>query len=167
MKKLILILISSLGVDTVRAQIPQPDPDTTVKHFLIVASIKNLQEVSAGQLALQKARRPDVKAFGQMMVKDHGDAEQKLLALAKSRNVTLPPAATGGINPDLLLVNAGGNFDEHYVHSMVAGHLNTVEVFQNYATTGKDPVVKAFATQMLPTLKKHLDDIKAIEEKMR
>jgi putative membrane protein len=40
------------------AQIPQPDPDTTAKHFLIVASIGNLQEASAGQLAVQMAKKP-------------------------------------------------------------------------------------------------------------
>jgi len=41
-----------------KAQIPQPDPDTTAKHFLIVASIKNLQEVSAAEQAVHKAKKP-------------------------------------------------------------------------------------------------------------
>jgi putative membrane protein len=40
-------------------------------------------------------------------------------------------------------------------------------MFQNYAITGKDPVVKAFAQQMLPTLKAHLAAIKAIDEKYK
>lgn len=166
MKKL-LISILCLGGTAAQAQIPQPDPDTTAKHFLIVASIKNLQEVSAGQLAAQKAMRPDVKMFGQMMVKDHGDAEKKLLALAKNRSIMLPSQAISEIQPDLMLKNAGSYFDRLYVHGMVSGHRNTVEVFENYATTGKDPVVKAFAQEMLPTLKHHLEEIKAIEEKLK
>ena len=52
MKKAILIFLLSLGGMAVRAQIPQPDPDTTAKHFLIVASIGNLQEISAAHLAV-------------------------------------------------------------------------------------------------------------------
>src|ERR1700709_2608676 len=105
MKKTIIILLLCLGGSCAEAQIPQPDPDTTAKHFLIVASIKNLQEVSSGQLAEQKAMRPEVKSFGRMMVKDHGDAEQKLLELAKIKGIALPPAATGGVQADLALKN--------------------------------------------------------------
>jgi putative membrane protein len=150
-----------------KAQIPQPDPDTTAKHFLIVASIGNLQEASAGQLAVQMAKRPEVKLFGQMMVKDHGMGEQELLALARRKNIDLPPAATGGIQTGPMLKKAGANFDKLYVHNMVSGHNNTVQTFQNYATTGKDPDVKAWAQKMLPTLKMHLEHIKNIEQQLK
>jgi putative membrane protein len=166
MKNIIITIILGLSGFYAKAQIPQPDPDTTTKHFLIVASIKNLQEVSSGQLATEKASRPDVNSFALMMVKDHGDAEQKLLQLAKSRGIALPPAATGGIQPDLNLKNAGSNFDQLYVHGMVSGHQNMVEVFQNYAVNGKDQAVKAWAQQMLPTLKHHLDEIRTINKQL-
>ena len=166
MKKSILILLLCLGGLAAKAQIPQPDPDTTAKHFLIVASIKNLQEVSAGEQAMQKAKQPQVRTFAQMMIKDHGQSEQQLLQLAKSRGIKLPLASTGGIKPDLLLAGAA-NFDSAYVHAMSAGHGNTVQVFENYATTGKDPVVRAWAQQMLPTLKMHLEHIKTIEKQLK
>jgi putative membrane protein len=167
MKKTIAITTIVLAGFSAKAQIPQPDPDTTAKHFLVVASIKNLQEVNSGQLASQKASRPEVKSFGQMMIKDHGDAEQKLLALAKSQGISLPANSTGGIQPDLLLKNAGSNFDKLYVHGMVAGHGNTVQVFENYATTGKNPAIKVFAQQMLPVIKRHLAEIKAIDRQIK
>lgn len=164
MIKTILFTAISLCAFAAEAQIPQPDPDTTAKHFLIVASIGNLQEVSSGQLAVQKAQRSEVKAFGQMMVKDHSEAEQELLALAKSRNITLPSAATGGIQPDIPLKNAGADFDKLYVHAMVSGHGGTVQSFAAYAINGKDPVVKAWAKEMLPKLKTHLDYITVINQ---
>ena len=167
MKNIIFIILLCFAGVATKAQIPQPDPDTTAKHFLIVASIGNLQEASAGRLAAQMAKKPEVKSFGQMMVKDHGMSEQELLALAKRRHIELPTAATGGIQPDPLLKNAGANFDKMYVHNMVSGHNNTVQTFQNYATTGKDPEVKAWAQKMLPTLKMHLEHIKAIEQQLK
>lgn len=166
MKRIILIILLGLGVFTAKAQIPQPDPDTTAKHFLTVASIDNLHEAGAGQLANQKAKHADVRSFGQMMVKDHGQAEQQLLQLAKRKGIALPPAATGDIQPDLRLKNAGDNFDKLYVHAMVSGHNNTVQMFQTYATTGKDPDVRAFAQQMLPTLKEHLAAITALDKQL-
>jgi putative membrane protein len=167
MKIAIAILTLLFGSLYAKAQIPQPDPDTTAKHFLIIASIKNLQEVSSGQLAAQMASRTEVKSFGLMMIKDHGDAEQKLLAVAKAQGIQLPTTATGGIQPDLLLKNAGRNFDNLYVHGMVAGHANTVQVFENYAITGKNPAIKAFAQQMLPVIRQHLAEIKAIDKQIK
>jgi putative membrane protein len=167
MKKAIIIILLGLGGLVAKAQIPQPDPDTTAKHFIIVASIGNLQEAGAGQLAVQKAKRADIKSFGQMMVKDHNQAQQKLMQLAKQKGYNIPPEATGGIQPDLNLKSAGDNFDRLYVHAMVAGHRSTVEMFETYATTGKDPDVKAFAQQMLPTLKAHLAAIQAIDSQLK
>jgi len=39
-------------------------------------------------------------------------------------------------------------------------------MFENYAITGKDPGVKAFAQQTLPTLKFHLAAIENIEKQL-
>jgi putative membrane protein len=167
MKKIItLILSTGLAISMVYGQVP--DPDTTARHFIIMASIGNWQEVGSGKLAAQKAIRADVKSFGQMMVTDHSDAEQKLLQLSKSRGYRLPQAATDTPPPDMNLSKASGDdFDRMYIHAMVSGHRNTVMMFQNYAITGKDPEVRAFAAQMLPTLKAHLAAIKAIDEKYK
>ncbi|MEZ2335327.1 DUF4142 domain-containing protein [Mucilaginibacter sp. RCC_168] len=167
MKKAIIIILSALGTFAAKAQIPQPDPDTTAKHFIIVASIGNLQEISAGQLASQKAKDKDVRSFGQMMVKDHGQTQQKLMQLAKRKGYNIPPAATSGIQPDPNLKNTRDNFDGMYVRAMMAGHNNTVQTFETYATTGKDPDVKAFAQQTLPTLKAHLAAIQAIDSRLK
>ncbi len=145
-----------------------PDPDTTARHFLIMASIGNLQEVSAGKLAVKKATQADIKSFGQMMIADHSDAEQQLLRLAKARGIQIPSAATDTPPPDLNLLKASGDeFNRMYIHAMASGHRSTVTMFQTYAITGKDMQVRAFAQRMLPRLKEHLADIKALDEKYK
>ena len=167
MKKYISLIVTGLLASTMcKAQ--APDPDTTARHFLIMASIGNLQEVNAGKQAAQKAVRPDVKSFGQMMITDHSRAEQKLMQLAKSQNIQMPAAATDTPPPDLNLAKAkGDDFDRMYIHNMVSGHRSTVKMFQDYSISGKNPDVKAFAKQMLPTLKEHLTAVKALDEKYK
>jgi putative membrane protein len=167
MKKIIaLAFIAGMAISTLKAQ--APDPDTTARHFLIMASIGNLQEAGAGKLAVQKATTADIRSFGQMMINDHGDGERKLLQLASSRGIQLPPAATDTPPPDLNLSKASGDeFDRMYIHAMASGHRSTVNMFQTYAVNGKDPQVRAFAQQMLPTLKEHLAAIKALDEKYK
>jgi len=163
--KKIFLLFTVAGFITSAALAQAPDPDTTARHFLIMASIGNLQEVNAGKLAVEKTARADIKSFGQMMVKDHSLAQTKLLQLAKSVGIQLPAAATATPPFDLKLGKASGDdFDRLYVHAMLTGHRSTVQMFDTYSTTGKNPAVKAFAQQMLPTLKAHLAAAKALDE---
>jgi putative membrane protein len=165
MKKIVILCAFAAFALCARAQ--SPDPDTTARHFIIMASIGNLQEVNSGQLAVQKGMTPGVKSFGQMMVNDHSQAQQKLMALAKRKGIDVPPEASSGIMADLKLKNATDAFDRLYVHNMLADHRSTVQMFETYAITGKDPDVRAFAQQTLPTLKQHLAEVKALDEKLK
>ncbi|MGN6181321.1 MAG: DUF4142 domain-containing protein [Mucilaginibacter sp.] len=142
--------------------------DTATMNFLVQASIGNLQEISSGKLAAQKAVNIKVRAFGNRMVTDHGKTETQLLALAKKKGYNLPPNATSNVVEDPMLVKAtDGKFDRLYVHMMVPGHRSAAGLYQRYAIAGKDPEIKAFARQTLPIIKSHLADIKAIDERMK
>lgn len=166
MKKTIILLFLTafFTLDKASAQ----DPDTTALHFVIQASISNLQEISAGNLAAQKASRPDVKAFGQQMVADHTKAQTALMQLAKSKGYQVPAAATTPPPPEPMLVKASGkDFDRIYVHMMVPGHQQTVLKYQTYAVNGKDPDVKKYAAQTLPVVKGHLEKVTAIDNQLK
>lgn len=164
MKKLTIITaVSLLFAVAAKAQ-----TDTATMNFLVQASIGNLQEISSGRLAAQKAANPKVKAFGNRMVTDHGKAEAQLLALAKKKGYNLPANATSNVADDPMLVKASAPmFDKLYVHMMVPGHRSTAGLFQKYAIAGKDPDIKAFAQQTLPVIKSHLAEIKAIDKEMK
>lgn len=167
MKKTIILfaLISMASAKIARAQ---TDPDTTALHFIIQASIGNQQEISAGNLAAQKALKPEVKAFGQHMVADHTKVQTELLQLAKSQGYQVPPQATQPAVPEPMLVKATGkDFDRIYVHMMAPGHQKTVTMYQNYAVNGKNLDVKAFAAKTLPSLKEHLTTVTAIEKQTK
>lgn len=141
--------------------------DTTARYFIIQASIGNLQEIQIAKLALQKSTNSEIKAFANKMIADHGQAETQLLQIIKTRNFQIPPEATDTPVDDLMLKNLSSKeFDRMYVHMMVPDHRETVQLFDKYALTGKDPDVNAFAKQTLPKLKEHLANITAIENKM-
>ncbi len=61
---------------------------------------------------------------------------------------------------------SGADFDKEYVAAMVADHEKDVAAFENVSKTAADADVKAFATKTLPTLKMHLEMIKAMAGKM-
>jgi putative membrane protein len=141
------------------------NPDASFyKH----AAEGSIGEVEAGQLAQDKAMSQPVKDFGAMMVKDHSAINQKLQALAASKNVTLPTSSGVGqmAAKAKLAVLSGETFDKSYVKNQVKVHREAVALFRKEIRSGEDPDVKAFASATLPTLRSHLKVITAIATDM-
>jgi len=126
-----------------------------------------MAEVELGKLAAQKAKDPEVKKFGQMMVTDHGAAGKELEALAKKKNVTLPTDLGSHKSTYDSLSKETDGFDKAYVNDMVSDHEKDLKEFQSQAQNSSDPDVKAFAAKTAPIIQKHLDAIRAIEGKMK
>ncbi len=169
MKKLMMLMaaIGLVALNSVKAQSPNLKPDTATLHFVQNAMIGGLQEINSGNLAVKKGKSQDVKSFGAMMVKDHSQANTRLMQLVKSKGIQIPPQAAIVV-PDVMLARANGvEFERNYVDMMLAGHNHTVSMFQAYAASGKDPDIKAFAQQTLPVLKQHLAAVKALAAKMK
>jgi putative membrane protein len=117
-----------------------------------------------GNMAQQKAQSPSVKDFGAQMVKDHSAANEKLKALAKSKNITLPanPSVAEMEARSKLQVLSGPAFDKSYIKGMIQDHEEDIAEFKKEAASGQDPDAKAFASATLPTLEAHLKKIQAI-----
>jgi putative membrane protein len=138
--------------------------DSPDSGFLKSAAEGGMSEVELGQLAQQKATSPAVKDFGAMMVKDHTAANNKLKALAASKQVSLPDSSSVMQKATKTKLNmmSGDAFDKSYVKGMIEDHEADIKEFQKEASQGKDPGAKAFAASTLPTLQAHLTKIRSI-----
>lgn len=127
-----------------------------------------IAEVEAGQLAQNKGNSQQVKDFGAMMVKDHTAANEKLQALASSKNVTLPTTSSvmQMASKAKLDVLSGDTFDKSYVKGQIGAHRQTIALFRKEISSGQDADAKAFATATLPTLRSHLKAITTIATDM-
>ena len=128
------------------------------RKFVVTAAQGNLMEVSAGKLAAQRASDPAVREFGQRMVTDHTAANEGLKSLADSKNVTLPDAVSDDQHAALGKLEGlnGIDFDKAYAQLMVNDHVEDIGDFEKEVKSGKDPDLKAFAQETLPTLRHHL-----------
>src|SRR5947199_691118 len=104
----------------------------TDNPFVTKAANGGMAEVKLGTLATQKAANPDVKAFGQQMVDDHGKANDELKQLASSKGITLPTDidAKEQAKYDRLSKLSGAEFDRAYMKHMVADHRTDVSEFR-------------------------------------
>jgi putative membrane protein len=151
----ILFTLATLGM-TLHAVAASADAPT----FLTKAAQGGMTEVAAGELAAGKATDSDVRAFGSMMVRDHGAANQKVAALAKSKGVALPDSAGDANQATLESLRAinGADFDRAYVAQMVKAHQATQQMLKSEIAAGTDADVRKLAGEMLPTVETHLQE---------
>ena len=136
--------------------------------FMNDAAPGGMAEVELGKMAASKAQNAEIKAFGQKMIEDHSKAGEELKQLAAQKKVMLPPDVLPAHKQlmEKLSKLSGADFDKEYVAAMVEAHEKDVAAFENVSKTAADADVKAFATKTLPTLKMHLEMIKAMAGKM-
>ena len=101
-----------------------PATGADTQGFINDMTIVGLTEVQLGKLATERAASADVKAFGQMMVKDHSQAGDELKKVASQLKIQ-PPTQLDQKHKDLvdkLSKLQGAEFDREYVNAMVQGH---------------------------------------------
>ena len=142
---------------------------TADSAFVKQAARGGLAEVELGQLAVQKASSEEVKKFGQKMVDDHGKANDELKEVAAKEHIDLPqePSAKDKATKARLEKLSGEQFDKAYMKDMVNDHQKDVAEFARESKTAKDPAVKSFAQQTLPTLREHLKEAEKIAPKQQ
>jgi len=143
--------------------------DTADTSFAVKAASGGMTEIAASKLAVQISQNAKVKDFANMMITDHTMAGDKLAAIAKAKNITLPsgPNAMQQQALTALSKKTGSDFNIAYVNQMVKDHKETIAMFESAQSTVKDTTLKAFITGTLPTLHKHLNAITALKNSMK
>ena len=129
------------------------------QEFAQKAAEGGLIEVQLGELAQQQAKDEQVIQFGERMVQDHGRANEKLMAIAEQKAIQLPQELSGDAQQkyEEMQQLSGAEFDEAYMDEMVEDHEKDIELFEQQVESGKDPDLRAFAEETLPTLREHME----------
>jgi putative membrane protein len=138
----------------------------TPEEFVKAAAMADMYEIEAGKIAVARAKRPDVKAFGQMMIDMHTKTSNDLKAALKDNNIAItPPAALDDRRMGMLQnLRAAGDsdFDLAYLHQQLAAHLEALTLHGHYADHGDNPVLKAAAAKTKLIVQSHIDELKKI-----
>jgi putative membrane protein len=136
--------------------------------FIKEAAQGGLMEVKLGQTAKDHAQNADVKNYGEMLVKDHSKANEKLSQLASQKGVNLAkemePKHTDMIKD--MENKQGADFDRAFIEHAIKDHRKDISKFERASRDLGDSELKAFATETLPTLRHHLDEAERIAKSM-
>lgn len=146
--------VSASGSTAASAAMPKAD-----QKMMNELAQANLTEVKAGEMALQKSQNPDVKAFAQKMVDDHGAAMKELQTLAQSKGVTLPTemdAKHKRMTTSMEKLSAE-RFDKTYISQGGAiEHKKTSKLVREIQSKAKDSDLKAMAAKLQPAIDEHM-----------
>lgn len=128
------------------------------KEFLKMAAVADMTEAHFGEMAADKAARSGIKEFGQTLAKDQTKAYQELTVLDNKLGLTIPKGINVRRNrvAEQLADLKGKRFDGQFLRDEVLDHERVLAAYKREAQHAKDPDIKAYANQELPTLEDHL-----------
>jgi putative membrane protein len=179
------------GYGTATTEKPTQSSLARSREFINKMAIAGMTEIELGKMATERAANAEVKAFGQMMVKDHSQANEQLAQVASQLNVQMPQQLdrTHRDLVDRLSRHQGAQFDREYMAAMVHGHEEVLKELRarlaNRLTSGARPssrgsgpvgttgmeqgeqALTAWAAKVLPTVEQHLQRAREIGEKVK
>jgi putative membrane protein len=135
--------------------------------FVKKAAISDMYEIQASQLAQTKAASADVKTFASRMVTDHTKTSDQLKSILSGKSGLKAPTAIDAKHKGLLSklrAASGASFDSAYAQQQLDAHQQAVTLFTGESQNGKDPDLKTFASQTLPTLQQHLSMAQTLQK---
>jgi putative membrane protein len=129
------------------------------RKFMMDAAQGGMLEVEASRLALERASSEQVREFAQQLLKDHTDANEKLMQIAQDKGVKLPKELDAKHKQQLSKLGKlkGEEFDRTYMQELGhKDHKKDIQAFEKQARQGKDAELRTFAEETLPVLQKHL-----------
>jgi putative membrane protein len=172
----LILLAFGLAPSLAQSEVNRTTPNASESPIAHAIEI-NIAEINLGKEAETKAQNAHVKAFAQMMVKDHTEALAKLRAISGAPTEEIKPSAEHQKAADRLTKLAGSEFDREYIGEMVSGHKAALTFFeqQSKQTTGiitsANPTAndKAFATlaaELVPVVRMHLMEAQQIQTEL-
>ena len=138
-------------------------------NFVKEASAGGMMEVKMGQTAKDRGANADIKKFGEMLVTDHSQANEKLTQLATAKGVNLAKDNKldkhDGHMADLDK-KSGADFDRAFIENAVKHHRKDISKFERASRDLNDSELKAFATETLPKLRAHLQEAERIAKSL-
>lgn len=167
-----LLAITMAGAGTASATEVLGMGTPSAEQFRAKATSSDAFEITSSKIALTHAINAGVKDFATMMVRDHTATTDKLVAIGGISKASLESKMEIGKDgkyagndlistsqaADLNSLNSKSNadFDKTYMDDQVQGHKDAVALMEDYAKNGDNAKLKAFAAEVLPTIKEHL-----------
>lgn len=179
MRKFVVLVAATVAlsgcarIPFLSSTLPAPEPILDMSsplygpNFLHIATSSNLWEIQSSRLALQVSANPGIRSFAEMIIADHTQFAGIMAAADKAADLGPPPPEAlmpfDQAKIDQLRATPVGSFDVAYRNMQIAAHQQAIQLFQTYAASGDNSVIRAMAAQAIPMLERHLAAAEALQ----
>ncbi|MBA4758183.1 MAG: DUF4142 domain-containing protein [Sphingosinicella sp.] len=139
----------------------------SAQEFANAAAASDAFEIEGARIALSRGASDEVKAFAQTMIDAHTQSTAKLKqAVSKAQGVVSPaetPDPVMAEKLEALRALEGAAFDKAYSAEQVDAHQNALKMLRNYAVSGTEPALKAFANETASVVEGHLEEARGLK----
>lgn len=139
-------------------------PAVTPQDFVNQAASSGMFEVRSSELALERASSTEVKDFARMMIRDHGELNEQLKAVAAAKGLTVPAEIAGPPARHMQAVTGaeGGSFDQAYLDHQAQAHAEAIALFEPWAARTDDSDLAALAQKAVQHIRTHQERLETI-----
>ncbi|MGI4733114.1 MAG: DUF4142 domain-containing protein [Janthinobacterium lividum] len=154
------VLFAALATVIAAAPLAAQDKGSRqTRDYVQMAGQSDAFEMLEAQMALTQSSDPQVRAFAQRMLQDHGQTSHSLAQATAESGLKPPPMSVGADQAPLLAALQSvrePEFDKVYWRHQVIGHSSALTTAQKYAADGDDPAVRQAAAASVPVIIAHL-----------
>ncbi|MHB8873599.1 MAG: DUF4142 domain-containing protein [Myxococcaceae bacterium] len=129
-------------------------------------------QITWAEVGLENGSILPVRDFAKKLARDHQKNDEKLMTLAKKKNLTIsPPAQELPSNLkwraqlEAAKVLKGADFDRRYLSDLVTMHKQALTDVNNYRVQSRDKDLNKFLDQTRDQLSKHLTEAQDLQSK--
>ena len=157
-----LLAVLALGI------VPTPSQlfaDSPAEDFIRHEAAANGSAVRIAEVGVERAVRPEVRAFAEQLAADHKRVGTELADLAKRKGVALGDLSSDRDDDDHhdLAETDKEDFDKTFLAAVVDHREDSIENLEEASKDAEDAEVKAWAAKMLPGLTSHHERAKALQ----
>ncbi|MHB8109937.1 MAG: DUF4142 domain-containing protein [Syntrophorhabdaceae bacterium] len=144
-------------------------PPITEKEFISSIVREGVSEIQLAKLALERSTNNDVRTFAEKIIKDHTEANDSLMAIAKNLGIELPRTMDARHSRKYIKLKTidSDTFDKDYIDAMVEDHHDTVSELQDRKGQAMKPDIQAWLARTGPVMEKHLLMAQELQAKLK
>lgn len=129
--------------------------------FVQQATESSRKEIQSARDALLQLKNPELIRVAEMLVNDHSGANQRLSKIAEAKQWPLPAPQAQSAPPS---GTASSDFDAKWTQEMIAGHERSIALYHAEAQGGEDKDLRKYASETLPTIERHLAELRRLQK---
>lgn len=157
-----LAIIAAIAAVPVAAPVLGQMQRMSAPTFIAKAGASDLYEKQSSQLLLTSTNNEGLKRYANMMIQHHTQSTNDVKMAATQAGLTVPPPRMEPLqraNMAALRRVNGAARDRLYVQQQRASHRAALQLHQSYSRTGTVAPLKTAATNIVPVVQQHLNEI--------